>query len=139
MRIEILDVLDNAEDSRGPDIVFRGPLGQAWARWRGAVTPSVGDAVDVEIDLPDDIVNWVHAEGPDALLMNAPGAPVRITATVAEDAEDAVVALRVGSDILLVEFATAGYPEEQGRPGKLSIGDRIELSVPHVDVYPYSV
>nr|WSY52220.1 hypothetical protein OG999_20245 [Streptomyces sp. NBC_00886] len=139
MRIEILDILDVTEDSKGPCITFRGPLGQAWARWRGSGTPRVGQAVDVEIDIPDDVVSWVHAKDPDALVADAPGAPVRIKGAVAEDAEDAVVAIRVGDDILLVEFATAGHPEEAGRPDKPSIGDQVEISVPHIDVYPYSV
>ncbi|MDV7222126.1 hypothetical protein [Streptomyces prunicolor] len=52
---------------------------------------------------------------------------------------DAVVSIRLGTGILLVKFATAGHPDEQSRPDKPSIGDRIELSVPHIDVYPYSV
>ena len=139
MRIEILDVLDNAEESQGLRIAFRGPLGQAWAHWRGSAAPQVGDTEDVEIDVPDDVVHWVHAEGPDTLLAEAAGAPVRIKGTVVAAAEDAVVSIRLGTDILLVEFATAGHPEEQGRPDMPSIDDHIELSVPHIDIYPYSV
>ncbi|WP_327401694.1 hypothetical protein OG194_16955 [Streptomyces sp. NBC_01288] len=140
MRIEILDVLDNAEEPQGPRIAFRSPLGQAWARWCGSGTPRGGDAVDVEIDIPDDVVHWVPAEGPDALLAEAAEAPVRIKGAVVAAAEDAVVSIRLGTDILLVEFATAGHPDEQDRPpDRPSIGNRIELSVPHIDVYPYSV
>lgn len=139
MRIEILDVLDNAEESQGLRIAFRGLLGQVWAHWRGSAAPQVGDTADVEIDVPDDVVHWVHAEGPDALLAEATGTPVRIKGTVVAAAEDAVVSIRLGTDILLVEFATAGHPEEQGRPDMPSIDDHIELSVPHIDIYPYSV
>ena len=139
MRIVILDVLDNAEGPRGPRIAFRGPFGQVWAHWRGSAAPQVGDTADVEIDIPDDVVHWVHAEGPDALLAEAAGAPVRIQGTVIAADEDAVVSIRLGTDVLLVEFAAAGHPEEQGRYDMPSIDDRIELSVPHIDVYPYSV
>ncbi|MEW1643066.1 MULTISPECIES: hypothetical protein [unclassified Streptomyces] len=138
MRIEILDVLDNVEESEGPRIVFRSALGQVWARWRGAAAPQAGDAADVEIDIPDDVVHWVHAEGPDALQAEAAGAPVRIRGTVVNADEDAVVSIRLGIYIILAEFA-AGHPEEQGRPDRPSNDDRIELSVPHIDVYPYSV
>jgi len=84
-------------------------------------------------------VHWVHAEGPDALLAEAAGTPVRIKGTVVATAEDAVVSIRLGTDILLVEVATAGHPEEQGRPDMPSIDDRIGLSAPHIDIYPYSV
>ena len=139
MHIEILDVLDNAEDPKGPRVAFRGPLGQGWAHWRGSTAPQVGDAADVEIDVPDDVVHWVHAEGPDALLTEAAGAPVRIQGTVIAADEDAVVSIRLGTDVLLVEFATARHPVEQGRPDRPSLGDRIELSVPHIDVCPYSI
>ncbi|MET7482553.1 hypothetical protein [Streptomyces sp. NPDC005538] len=127
------------EDGQSPRITFRSPLGQAWARWRGSEAPRGGDAVDVEIDIPDDVVNWVHGEGPDALVADMLGAPVRIKGAIAGGAEDAVVAIRVGADILLVEFAAVGQPEGQGRIGKPSFGNHIELSVPHIDVYPYSV
>jgi len=82
MRIEILDVLDHAEEPQGPRIAFRGPLGQVWAHWRRSAAPQVGDAADVEIDIPDDVAHWVHAEGPDALLAEAAGAPARIKGTV---------------------------------------------------------
>jgi hypothetical protein len=139
MRIEILDVLDRAEEPQAPCIAFRGPLGQAWAHWRGSGTPFAGDSADVEIDIPDDVVNWIHAEGPDTLVADAPGESVQIKGTVVAADEDAVVSVRLGTDILLVEFAAAGHPEEQGRPDRPSIDDRIELSVPHIDVYPYSV
>lgn len=139
MRIEILDVLDDADEPQGPRIAFRSPLGQVWAHWRGSGTPQVGDTADVEIDIPDDVVSWVHAEGPDTLLAEAPGAPVRIRGAVVAADEDAVVSIRLSTDILLVEFATARHPEEQGSSDKPSIGDRIELSVPRIDVYPYSV
>ncbi|WP_328829450.1 MULTISPECIES: hypothetical protein [unclassified Streptomyces] len=139
MRIEILDVLDNPAETQGSRIAFRGPLGQAWARWRGSAAPHVGDTVDVEIDIPDDVVRWVHTEGPDALLAEAAGAPVRIQGTVIAADEDAVVSIRLGTDVLLVEFAAAEHSEEQGRRFMPSIDDRIELSVPHIDVYPYSV
>ena len=139
MRIEILDVLDDVEEPQGPRISIRGPLGQVWAHWRGSGTPRVGDAADVEIDIPDDVVSWVHAEGPDTLRAEAPGGPVRIRGAVVAADEDAVVSIRLSADILLVEFATARHPEEQGGPDMPSIGDRIELSVPHIDIYPYSV
>ncbi|MFD4715716.1 hypothetical protein ACFWN5_39530, partial [Streptomyces sp. NPDC058430] len=82
MRIEILDVLDDKTGEHGPDIVFSTPAGRAWARWLGSEAPRAGDAVDIEIDVPDDIENWALAEAPDALLGDAPGAPVRLRGVV---------------------------------------------------------
>ncbi|MFD7202212.1 hypothetical protein, partial [Streptomyces sp. NPDC059893] len=82
MRIEILDVLDDKTGEHGPDIVFSTPAGRAWARWLGSEVPRAGDAVDIEIDVPDDIENWALAEAPDALLGDAPGAPVRLRGVV---------------------------------------------------------
>ncbi|MFE5019272.1 hypothetical protein [Streptomyces sp. NPDC056690] len=140
MRIEILDVLDDKTGEHGPDIVFSTPAGRAWARWLGSEVPRAGDAVDIEIDVPDDIENWALAEAPDALLGDAPGAPVRLRGVVVGvDADDPVVAVRIDTDIVLVEFTPTDHPGDRTDPAKPSAGDHIEFTTARIDVYPYSV
>ncbi|MFF2168079.1 hypothetical protein ACFVWP_46610, partial [Streptomyces sp. NPDC058175] len=100
MRIEILDVLDDKTGEHGPDIVFSTPAGRAWARWLGSEVPRAGDAVDIEIDVPDDIENWALAEAPDALLGDAPGAPVRLRGVVVGvDADPRDERTELGEDV----------------------------------------
>lgn len=140
MRIEILDVLDDTTGEHGPDIVFSAPAGRAWARWLGSEVPRAGDAVDVEIDVPDDIENWALANAPDALLADAPGDPVRLRGVVAGvDADDPVVAVRIDTDIILVEFTPTDHPGQRTDPARPSAGDHIEFTTARIDVYPYSV
>ncbi|MEU8486737.1 hypothetical protein [Streptomyces sp. NPDC048641] len=63
----------------------------------------------------------------------------QIKGEVASVDEDAVVAIRCGTDILLVDFTATGARGEGDRPVKPSVGGRVEFTAPSVDVYPYSV
>ncbi|MFD0317806.1 hypothetical protein [Streptomyces flavalbus] len=127
MRIEILSLLD----TRAPGITFRSPLGQAWAQWSGTERPGAGDIANVEFDIPDEVGNWAPADGPDTLHSHAPEEPVRIRGVVTStDEDDPVVAVRCGTDILLVEFPPAHKPP---------LGARIEFTTPRINAYPYSL
>ncbi|MFI9252824.1 hypothetical protein [Streptomyces sp. NPDC053069] len=99
----------------------------------------MGTPVDVEIEIPDEIAQWAVVDGPAVVASDAPGSPVRIRGAVAAVDEDSVTAVRVGADIVLVEFAdplNSTQPDQARRPG---VGDFIEFTTPRIEVYPYSV
>ncbi|MFF2166054.1 hypothetical protein ACFVWP_35990, partial [Streptomyces sp. NPDC058175] len=55
------------------------------------------------------------------------------------DADDPVVAVRIDTDIVLVEFTPTDHPGDRTDPAKPSAGDHIEFTTARIDVYPYSV
>jgi hypothetical protein len=120
-------------------VAFSSACGRAWAQWRGSEMPRVGTPVDVEIEVPDEIAQWAIVEGPAVVASDAPGSPVRIRGAVAAVDEDAVTAIQVGADIVLVEFTAplnSTQPDQAHRP---EVGDIIEITTPRIEVYPYSV
>ncbi|MFF5012019.1 hypothetical protein [Streptomyces sp. NPDC001165] len=139
MRIEILDVLPATETGKRPAIAFRGTSGRAWAQWCGPEMPQVGALVDVEVDIPDEATHWVSVDGPGAMVSGDPRAPVRIRGVVAGVDEDSMVAVRVGADIVLVEFVDSANSVQPGHDDKPMVGDSIEFTAARIDVYPYSV
>ncbi|MFE5051857.1 hypothetical protein ACFRAI_36780, partial [Streptomyces sp. NPDC056637] len=52
---------------------------------------------------------------------------------------DPVVAVRIDTDIVLVEFTPTDHPGDRTDPAKPSAGDHIEFTTARIDVYPYSV
>ncbi|POX59843.1 hypothetical protein C3492_30305 [Streptomyces sp. Ru62] len=139
MRIEILDLSPAMETGKGPLVAFRSLSGQAWARWRGSELPQVGALVDVEVDVPDEIARWAIVDGPATMASDTPRSPVRIRGVVATVDEDAVVAIRVGADIILVELARPIDSVQPGQVDKPRVGAAIEFTTPEIDIYPYSV
>lgn len=120
-------------------VAFSSACGRAWAQWRGSEMPRVGAAVDVEIEIPDEIAQWAIVDGPAVVASDTPGSPVRIRGAVAAVGEDAVTAVRIGADIVLVEFTdplNSMQPDQAHRPG---VGDFIEITTPRIEIYPYSV
>ncbi|MFE5195235.1 hypothetical protein ACFQ93_16160 [Streptomyces sp. NPDC056601] len=53
--------------------------------------------------------------------------------------DDPVVAVRIDTDIVLVEFTPTDHPGDRTDPAKPSAGDHIEFTTARIDVYPYSV
>ncbi|MET9448888.1 hypothetical protein [Streptomyces cinerochromogenes] len=139
MRIEILDLSPATETGEGPMVTFRGPSGQAWAQWCGSEMPQVGALVDVEVDVPDEIARWATVDGPATVASDTPRSPVRIRGVVATVGEDSVVAVRVGADVILVEFSEPTNSVRPGQVDKPRVGDAVEFTTPQIDIYPYSV
>ncbi|MFI6357949.1 hypothetical protein ACIBJF_36200 [Streptomyces sp. NPDC050743] len=139
MHIEILDFSPSGESGKRPMVAFSSACGLAWAQWCGSEMPRVGMPVNAEIEIPDEIDQWAIVDGPDVVASDAPGSPVRIRGAVAAVDEDSVTAIRVGADIVLVEFTdplNSTQPDQALRPG---VGDFIEFTTPRIEVYPYSV
>ncbi|MFI0808110.1 hypothetical protein [Streptomyces echinatus] len=120
-------------------VAFKGPSGRAWAQWCGSEMPQVGALVDVEVDVPDEIARWVTVDGPTTVVSDTPRSPVRIRGVVATVGEDSVVAVQVGDDIILVEFADSIDSVQPGQVDKPRIGEAIEFTTPQIDIHPYSV
>lgn len=124
MRVEIVRVAD--PDSGA--VEFRCDAGTALGYWEGKV-PAVGDVVDVEVDIPEDVTDWVRRSGATGgeLRTIGDGVRVRVKGTV-EELGDPVVVLRVGSGLVLVAFIGEG-PE-------LSVGSVVEFLTPHLRLFP---
>ncbi|MGW6358762.1 hypothetical protein ACWFR5_27210, partial [Streptomyces sp. NPDC055092] len=70
----------------------------------------------------------------------APAASERLVGVGIElHADDPVVAVRIDTDIVLVEFTPTDHPGDRTDPAKPSAGDHIEFTTARIDVYPYSV
>ncbi|MGW4629391.1 hypothetical protein [Streptomyces rubiginosohelvolus] len=108
-------------------VTFTGPAGRAWGRWHGDVPPV--SSCFVEIDIPDSITNWESTQKPD-ILTGEPEEELTVCAVIDSVDEDGMVALRMNSDIILVEWEAT----QQAAPG-----DRIRFSTPTVDIYPYTL
>ncbi|WP_159049086.1 hypothetical protein [Streptomyces sp. NRRL B-3648] len=119
--------------------IFKGPSGQAWAQWCGSEMPQVGALADVEVDVPDAITRWDTVDGPATVASDTPGSPVRIRGVVATVDEDSVIAVRVGADIILVEFADPNGSVQPAQVAKPRVGDAIEFTTPQINIHPYSV
>ncbi|MBW5481791.1 hypothetical protein [Streptomyces bambusae] len=108
-------------------VVFSGPLGEAWGTWRGDEPPQLGPA-NVELDIPDVIEKWTAVDVAESL-EGSLGAPLAVCGTVESISDDGVAAIRVASDIVLVELG----------PPTPSPHQRITFRVPRIDLYPYSL
>lgn len=108
-------------------VTFTSSAGQAWGRWQDA--SPVGSSCLVEVDLPDPVTAWQPAQGPDALA-GTPGADLTVCAVVDSVDSDGIVALRLASAIVLVEWDATEIP---------SPGERIRFSTPRVELYPYKL
>ncbi|MFF4448346.1 hypothetical protein [Streptomyces sp. NPDC001502] len=108
-------------------VVFSGPLGEAWGTWQGDESPQLGPT-NVELDIPDAIEKWTSTDATESL--EGPlGAPLTFCGIVESVGDDGVAAIRMASDIVLVEIG----------PPAPSPGQRIMFHVPRIDLYPYSL
>ncbi|MFF3072086.1 hypothetical protein [Kitasatospora sp. NPDC057936] len=127
MRVEIVAVLD------GGRVDFRCALGRAHALWAGAMSPGPGRLFDVELDVGEPIAAWARATtGPGAITGTPAGGAV-LTGTVlgTGDADDPVVDLRLGDDIVLLEPPADGWDV---RPGEV-----VAARVTSLRLYPYEL
>lgn len=108
-------------------VTFRGPAGRAWGRWYGDLPP--GSSCFVEIDIPNSITSWESAQEPDTLA-GEPNEDLTVCAVVESVDEDGIVALRITSDIILVEWEA---------PEQVTPGQRIRFSTPSAEIYPYTL
>lgn len=124
MRVEIVRVAD--VDSGA--VEFRCDAGTALGYWEGT-PPSVGESADVEVDVPEDVTDWVTrgvASG-GGLRTVGDGVRSRVTGTV-EEVGDPVVVLRVGSEVILVDFVGEGPP--------LEVGSVVEFLTSRIRLFP---
>ena len=128
MRADVLQVLDRA---RGI-VFFRCESGSASARWMGPGEVREG-RFDVEIDVQEEIEEWVNATSRATAISGAAeaGAEVRITGEVLKVSDDAVVEVQVGTAVLLVEIPNGRHD--------LARGDRISFQVREIQLYPYDL
>ncbi|MFI9584537.1 hypothetical protein ACIHCQ_22480 [Streptomyces sp. NPDC052236] len=128
MRISISQILD----LKLRIVEFSGPAGSAWGYWRGSTEPRVGE-YNVEFDIPELVTSWHVAGGPDLIEGDFSQREVTLRGSVQSvgDNDDAVVAIRIDLDIVLVEVGD-GIPVT-------CIGESIEFTVPNISLYPYSI
>ncbi|MFE6699809.1 hypothetical protein [Streptomyces sp. NPDC057718] len=108
-------------------VTFASSAGQAWGRWQG--TPPTDSSCFVEVDIPDPVSAWEPAQGIDALTGTAEEV-LDVCAVVDSVDHDGIVALRLASDIILVEWEAVERP---------SPGERIQFSTSRVELYPYQL
>lgn len=127
MDIEITGILDTESKL----VAFTSPAGRASGVWRDESTPELCKSA-VEFEVPDEVHSWALASSQHHELTReqaASGGGVTVTGTVETIGDDSVVALRVYSDILLVEIPKASRAVKPG--------DSLTFTVPVLEIYPY--
>ncbi|MFD5421446.1 hypothetical protein ACFWJT_25880 [Streptomyces sp. NPDC127069] len=130
-RIEVRTVhIVNVQAIEGTsnEVTFSSSIGQAWGHWHGDL-PADGSA-HVEIDIPEPVTTWQPADRPADALVGRPRSVVTICALVESVDDDGVVALRLASDIVLVDWEAVVPPP---------VGERIILTTATVELYPYTI
>ncbi|MEU9131168.1 hypothetical protein AB0D08_24200 [Kitasatospora sp. NPDC048540] len=128
MRVQITRVLEAT-----PGLVeFRCELGRAVGAWMGSTAARHGE-FDVEIEVQEEISTWtvLDAPSPGSIVGGAGDASqISITGTVVDigEADDPVVGIRLGPDVLLIEA-----PD---RKWEVSRGTGVLLNVHAVQLYP---
>ncbi|WP_328676655.1 hypothetical protein OG905_23105 [Streptomyces sp. NBC_00322] len=126
MRIQITEVLD----PQAKVVTFDSPAGSAWGCWHSSMEPEAG-AYDVELEVPDVVTSWALTTGPDLIAGEYSRREVTLRGSVQSVGDDAVVALRIDRDIVLVEVAADTT--------EASIGDSVEFTTSNVLLYPYTI
>ncbi|GAB2601071.1 hypothetical protein [Kribbella endophytica] len=128
MKVELLQVEPSGH------VRFTCEIGTAIGRWMGPNAATAGQ-FHVEFEIPEDVTDWVPASPGPAALAEVPGEghAALITAEVLglTKGDDAVVELRLGSDVLLIEVPH--------RRSELSVEDLISFRVPEIQLYPYEL
>ncbi|GGP59187.1 hypothetical protein [Streptomyces abikoensis] len=126
MRIDITRVLE-AESGA---VCFSAPVGRGRGLWRGAVPPEVG-AYDVEFEVPDVVRSWGLVPSAGWGVEGDDEGGVSVTGVVERIDDDSVVALRIQSDVLLVEILDGPRP--------VAVGDCLRFTAPRLELYPYEL
>lgn len=113
-------------------VEFTSAVGRARAQWMGTEAPRCGAQYRVEVEIPDE-VSGARARPPlpPGFLTGDPGDGTVVSGTVEEVADDGVVALRVGSDVVLLEMA-----EGEALP---EAAQTMSVRVPRIELYPYEL
>ncbi|SFW64210.1 hypothetical protein [Amycolatopsis australiensis] len=123
MRVEITEVLE-------PDrrlIRFESDFGSADAVLCGQAPPD-RRALDVEFDIPDEVVTWAVANQEEAAIAGQVNGCARLVGKIIGiDADDKIVNLRVGGDVFLVEFVDL--------PGEELIDSWVSVDVRQIHLY----
>ncbi|MFJ9523360.1 hypothetical protein ACIRPK_34605 [Kitasatospora sp. NPDC101801] len=89
----------------------------------------------MEFDVPEQVESWQSAEaGPGSVTgADNDSEQVTFTGTVVEIgvADDPVVSIRVGGDILLIEMSEQRF--------RLTVGESIAITTAAVELYPYDL
>ncbi|MDT3397155.1 hypothetical protein RKE29_10945 [Streptomyces sp. B1866] len=122
--------ITNSSQTKSNLVEFECQSGRAWGLWKGETPPTVGSTFHVEFDVPDTLTSWATGKQEAVASENSePEGRARLTGTVEAVGTDAVVSLRMGNDLLLIEF-TQGVELPE-------IGSRITLQASQIDIYPY--
>lgn len=122
VKVEIVRVVDAA---RGL-VRFRSAAGSASGFWKGS-GPAVLGEVHVELDLPAEVSEWEVVPGLGFALEGGLREDAQASLTGEVLAVDDVVTLRVGGDVVLVEFS-GPVPR---------VGQRVRVAAAEVHLYPY--
>ncbi|MEV4872194.1 hypothetical protein [Streptomyces syringium] len=114
-------------------VEFSSPAGNAWGAWKGRGYPSPG-TYHVEFEIPEEITSWEPSgttEGKIEGEWHGMARHVSISGVVENVDDDAVVSLRVGTDVVLVEMASCART--------VHAGEAITFKTPALDLYPYQL
>lgn len=129
MKITVTGITDTPE---GPVVDFTSTVGTARGLWQGDIEAGLG-SFDVEIEVPHEVREW-HRTDPGVFHLTGedPGkVDIKIQGTLESIGDDCVNAVKVSSDIILMETA-AKIPDTH-------LGEGITFSVPSIHLYPYVV
>jgi hypothetical protein len=128
MRIEVVRVVDTA---RGK-VEFRCEAGEAVGFWRGELpTPEVGRAIEVELDVPDEVIEYVALDGDADGSLRMDGESVRVIGTVVDVGADGdpVATVRVRGSLVLLEMSDSGGWES-------AVGTAVAFTASEIRLYP---
>lgn len=114
----------------GDKIVVSSSNGGEWtATWRGESGIDAGACVDVEVEIPNPLLQWdlVRADHGAAEITTSQG-HVTVRGVVTATADDGVVVLDLSPGLVMVELADARRPPE--------VGALIEFSTMTIELFP---
>ncbi|GHF30479.1 hypothetical protein GCM10010359_35730 [Streptomyces morookaense] len=127
VNIEVIRTVD-PENRR---VQFTSPAGSASGMWCDELEPQPGN-YDVEFEIVGEVQRWDHAQPSRGRIEDAGDRPgVSITGMVERVDEDFTVALRVQSDILLIETPEHAPP--------VAPGTYLCFTVSCLELYPYQL
>lgn len=118
-------------DSERGLVEFASPVGRAHGKWKGDEIPRRGVQYRVEVEIPDGASVGREPLVPTGFLADDEQGGTIISGTVESVAEDGVVVLRIGPDIVLLELVE---PALMPQPAQV-----MSLNVPEIALYPYEL
>ncbi|MGW1197291.1 hypothetical protein ACWD4B_15860 [Streptomyces sp. NPDC002536] len=129
MNITITGILD----AKSRLVSFNSPAGNASGVWRGESEPTLA-SYTVECEVPDEVNEWTLTQSPYQGIRESRtlhGARIVLTGLAERVDDDSVVALRIQTDILLVELPNAVR--------KVKPGESLTFAAPPLELFPYEL